>query len=360
MRALWLLVPTLILLPTRAWADVALRFSRLPLSKTFDQPFFSLDGSHVELFSLLFLFMAAALVMSVRKGRQAVRHLVQLISIVLFFYVVYSCLGVFGMIRNTFHGISLIGTVYTESFFWMSLPVAVMAFTLVTGPFFCGWICPTGTIQEWVAMLREWITRRPQLTLSKWTLSLAVLFAAGFLYLVLAVSAERKLFLEDSSLYWAASSLVIPMLVLGGLASDWASRDLRWLSLGSILLSSVLKVTITSPVHFAFVDVVDPASAITTLVLAVASIFIARSWCRYLCPWGKLMALLHRHSRLAFEVTDACTGCKTCVPSCRVGAIREGRVEIDACQFCYACLDVCPNGAIEVVDRWRRAPKEAA
>lgn len=91
--------------------------------------------------------MITVVVMSVQKRRQLIRHLVQLVSLLVFFYIVFSCLGVFGLLRNVFHGISLIGTVYTESFFWMSLPVCIVAFTIVTGPFFCGWICPTGSIQ---------------------------------------------------------------------------------------------------------------------------------------------------------------------------------------------------------------------
>lgn len=345
-----------------AHADEGLKASRLPLSKTFDQPFFSLNGSHVELFSLLFLFMITVIVMSVQKRRQLIRHLVQLVSLLVFFYIVFSCLGVFGLLRNVFHGISLIGTVYTESFFWMSLPVCILAFTIVTGPFFCGWICPTGSIQELFAIVREWLTRRRDVKLTPFNLALMALIAAGFLYLVFSVSKERKLFVEDSSLYWAASTILIPLMVLSGVASDRAARALRWFSLGSILLSALLKVTITSPVHFAFVDVVDPASAITTLVLAVASIFVARSWCRYLCPWGLVLGLTHRFSRLRFVADPAgdCDRCGRCVQACRVGAVEIGKVHHELCQFCYACVDACGRQRISVVDLWQQNKQQAA
>ncbi len=278
-RAAGLLSP--LLWATGARADAGgMQRNPLPLWKALEQPVFSLDGSHVELFSILFLLMMTVVVMAVRRHRQAIRHLTQVISLVLFFFVVFSCLGVFGMIRNTIHGISLIGTVHTESFFWMSLPVCVLAFSLTTGPFFCGWICPTGTIQELFTMLREAVTRRRTLRPGPLSLGLIGLFLGGFLYLVFAVSEDRRLFLEDSSLYWAGASVVIVFLVLVGLADDRPTRHLRWLSFGSIVLSALFKTVITSPVHFAFVDVFDPASAITTLVLAVASIFIGRAWCR--------------------------------------------------------------------------------
>jgi len=158
---------------------------------------------------------------------------------------------------------------------------------------------------------------------------------------------------------------LLPLLVLTGAASDLAPRSLRWVSLGSILFSAVSRITITSPVHFAFVDVADPASAITTLVLAVASLFIARAWCRYLCPWGLVMSITHRFSRLRFEVDPSdCTQCGLCVSACRVGAVEIGRIRSEHCQFCYACVDVCHRGGIIVVDHWqpghRRLPASDA
>lgn len=205
-------------------------------------------------------------------------------------------------------------------------------------------------------MGRELLTGRRPLRPTRLNLALIGLFFVGFLYLVIRVSEERRLFTEDASLYWAASIILITFLVLSGLADDLATRSLRWVSFLIILLSSVFQVVITSPVHFAFVDVLDPASAITTLILATASIFIGRGWCRYVCPWGLLMSLLHRFSRLKVEVTGSCNGCGTCVNACRVGAVDPGRVRSEHCQFCFACVDHCPGQAITVVDRWARSP----
>ncbi len=328
---------------------------RMPLLKVFSTPLLSLDETSVEVASLLVLFLAVLVATTVRRRRQLVRRLVQGLSFLVFFYVVYSCLGVFGMVRNSLYGLTLIGTVYTESFYWLALPVVVLGATLVSGPLFCGWICPTGTIQELFTMGRELLTRRRPVRATPVSLALLALFFALFLWLVFRFSAERQLFLEDSSLYWAASLLVLVLLVLTRVIDDVPTRALRWVSFISILASALFKTVITSPVHFAFVDVFDPASAVTTLILALASIFIGRAWCRYLCPWGQLMSLVHVFSRLRIRLRPTCTSCGTCAAACRVGAIdlEPRRVRTRHCQLCFACVDACPSRSVFVADVWR-------
>ena len=96
---------------------------RLPLAKVFDVPFLSLDGTSVEMASLIFLFLMVIGISVVKKRRQLIRRLVQAVSFVVFYFIVYSCLGVFGMIRNGLYGMTLLGTAYSESFYWLALPV---------------------------------------------------------------------------------------------------------------------------------------------------------------------------------------------------------------------------------------------
>ncbi|HUU01837.1 MAG TPA: 4Fe-4S binding protein [Myxococcota bacterium] len=335
----------------------------LPLWKLLDAPLISLDESHVELLSVLALMLLAMLALVAPRGRrQWIRHLVQLLSVMIFFYVVYSCLGVFGMVRNVIYGSTLIGTIFTESFFWMSLPLAVIAFSLTSGPYFCGWICPTGAFQELSAAVRERISRRLRRGIKdrtrvrpRWyNQILLALFFAGFLGLIFYLGTTKRFYVEDSSLYWASSLFLLIYLVLTRAVDDAAIRTLRGVSFTIIVVSTLFKTAIVSPVHFAFEDVSDPASALSTLALVVASLFISRAWCRYVCPWGYLMGCIQRVSRLRVQAGDDCKECGTCESVCRVGAIHAGRVEISECQFCLACIDKCPSNAIKVVDVWKK------
>ena len=175
---------------------------------------------------------------------------------------------------------------------------------------------------------------------------------------VFRLGSSRRFYVEDASLYWAAALLLLVFLVLTGNAADGALRVLRKVSFFTILGSALLKSAIISPMHFAFADVNDPASALSTLVLVVAALFVGRAWCRYLCPWGYLMGCLHRVSRLRVVAGENCNSCGACQRSCRVGAISDGQVVVDRCQMCLSCVDNCPQQALEVVDVWRRRQED--
>ncbi|MEK7704804.1 MAG: 4Fe-4S binding protein [Myxococcota bacterium] len=335
---------------------------RLPLSKLLDAPFISLDETSIEMGSILFLFLCIVVITTSRRRRQLVRHLVQVASLVFFFFFVYSCLGVFGMIRNGLYGVSLIGSVYTEAFYWLALPTVVIASTLVAGPVFCGWVCPTGTIQELSVWVRQRVLpgklrgTRVQLVLLGVALTSSVVIA-------ITVSLSRELFVEDSSLHWAAILVLLCYLVVLGVLDDLPTRRLRLFSVVAIVVTAVSHVTITSPVHFAFTARDDPSSALTTVIIAAASFVVARSWCRYLCPWGFLMGWLSRWSRMRIvRRDDRCTQCNLCIERCDVGAIDvQHGVRAEQCQFCYACVDVCTESAFEVVDVWGiGTPREVA
>lgn len=333
---------------------------RLPLGKIFDVPFLSLDGTSVEMASIIFLFLLVIGISSVRSHRQWIRRAVQGLSFLVFFYVVYSCLGVFGMIRNGLYGTTLLGSAYSESFYWLALPAVIIAVTLLHGPVFCGWICPTGTVQDLSGWIRKRIWRTPRKLTRGQVIGLGV-FVGGFVVLLIWLGSRKQMLIEDSSLHWAAMLIVLCFLILAGSLDDIPTRKLRLFSLVAIFVTAVSHLVVTSPVHFAFTSRDDPASALTTLVILVAALFVLRPWCRYLCPWGAFLGWLHRFSRVRIvRQPDKCVECGACSRSCDVAAIEKGRVRIAHCQFCHSCIDHCPNGGLRIESVWDREGSPAA
>ena len=331
---------------------------RAPLGKVFNTPFLSLDGTSVEMASLLFLFLVVVVISGATRHRQWIRRGVQLLSFLVFFYVVYSCLGVFGMIRNGLYGLTLVGSAYSESFYWLALPIVIIAVNLLHGPVFCGWICPTGSLQDVSGWLRKRLPRRTR-GLSRVQIVGLTAASMGFIALLVWLGVKKKLFVEDSSLHWAAMLLLLCCLVLAGVLDDIPTRKLRIISLIAIFVTAVSHMVVTSPVHFAFTARDDPASALTTLVILIAGTFVLRSWCRYLCPWGQFMGFLNRFSRLRILLDKSrCNQCGVCDTKCDVGAIDKGIIRTAHCQMCHACIDNCQSSALSVVDVWALRSKK--
>jgi polyferredoxin len=154
--------------------------------------------------------------------------------------------------------------------------------------------------------------------------------------------------LEDSAVLWASALVVILYVAFLFPAHDAALKRLRTLSLLLLLGLTGAGVTVVSPVHFAFANVHDAASLLSTLVIMGGSLFVPRSWCRYLCPFGLVCSAVGRHALRRIELNDACTGCGRCTRVCETAAIRGGHLDPSACTMCLACVDACPEGALEV------------
>lgn len=71
---------------------------------------------------------------------------------------------------------------------------------------------------------------------------------------------------------------------------------------------------------------------------------------RYLCPFGKLFALMGKRSRRGLVIDESCIHCGLCLKVCPADALAEGpeqvHLQTDECLLCHACQEVCPKDAI--------------
>ncbi len=79
-------------------------------------------------------------------------------------------------------------------------------------------------------------------------------------------------------------------------------------------------------------------------VIAAASVFIYRSFCRFLCPLGAIYSLFAPVAMLGVKVDeDGCTNCGLCVKTCKMDIKKVGDRE---CIQCGECIGKCGPGAI--------------
>jgi MauM/NapG family ferredoxin protein len=240
----------------------------------------------------------------------------------------------------------------------LALALTTLGLTLLLGRVWCGWLCPLGTLLEWVRFRRAetwFFPKTRSLRTVKYILLLAILALALFGNLSLLVLDPITLFTRTMTvsilpaLNHVITSVEQALYPIGFLrpAIDWLEKVLR----GPVL------------------PVVQPVFGMNTLVAALFFGVLAlnaladRFWCRYLCPLGALLGLLSKVSLLRPFVRPACNRCAHCVTACQLDAIdTHGGYEIvpSECTVCLDCFAVCPESGVGFRVHWRPTMKKVS
>jgi len=301
-----------------------------------------------------------------------VRQAVQILAFALYVYLLFAALqrGTAFPLADLFFrldplaalGAMLAGRAWIPR---LALALVTLGLTLLLGRVWCGWLCPLGTLLEWV---RFGFAQQREATLSRrWrsvknVLLLVILAAALFGNLTLLIFDPITLLTRTMTtailpaLNYVITSAERVLYAIPFLrpAVDWAESVLR----GPVL-----------PVN-------QPVFAMNVLIALLLGGMLAlnaladRFWCRYLCPLGALLGLASKISFLRPVIGPTCNRCAQCVGVCRVDAIdtstppqspplRRGEVYIipSECTVCLDCLAACPQGGIGF--RFHRRPASA-
>jgi polyferredoxin len=205
----------------------------------------------------------------------------------------------------------------------MFLLIAFLAISWLLRKSFCGWLCPIGTLSEWLwefgkrTFGRNW-------RLPKWVdiplRGLKYLLLGLFLYAVGSMPVEAiRAFLDGPY----------------GLVADVKMLNFfRYLTIGG---------------------------GITLAFLVLASVFVQNFWCRYLCPYGALMGLAALASPLRIRrEASLCIDCAKCASACPAALPVDRLVQISSaeCMACMQCVAACPaEGALQMaLPKRRRVP----
>ncbi len=226
----------------------------------------------------------------------------------------------------------------------LGLGLVTLALTLLLGRVWCGWICPMGTLIDW---LRLPGARARQARLSpRWRAAKYLLLTAS---LVLALLGSLGLlWLDPIALFTRSFSAVfLPVLDRAVSAFERLLLPVAWLSPVVDWLESALRGTLlpAKPHPYA-------GGAWILLILAgilALNALAERFWCRYLCPLGGLLGLFSRFALLRPVVGSACRACNKCARACPTAAIAPGEpytIASSECVMCLDCLVDCPKGDI--------------
>lgn len=189
----------------------------------------------------------------------------------------------------------------------MFLLLAFVGMSIVFRKAFCSWLCPIGTLSEWLWQGGRELFRR-NFALPRWLdiplRSLKYILLVLFVWVVVRMSAEDLRAFLDSPY---------------GLVADVKMLD--------------------------FFRAAGRATVATCSILVILSVLTKNFWCRYLCPYGALMGLasLLSPTRITRDPVS-CIDCGKCAKACPslipVDVLRT--VRTPECNGCLTCVSVCP------------------
>ncbi|MDY6003711.1 MAG: 4Fe-4S binding protein [Bacilli bacterium] len=194
----------------------------------------------------------------------------------------------------------------------------ILLYSIIFGRMICGYLCPTGLIQDLLYKIKTPKLKKNKVTyvLSYFKYFLLSVFVIGIpLFFGLA---QNELPLPSFCKY------ICPSGTIGG---------------GILLLSN--------PNNASFFEMLGGLFTwkfVVAVVLVVASIFIYRVFCRFICPLGALYGLFNKLSILGIHIDEStCTHCNACVSVCKMDVKKVGDHE---CINCGECKSVCATHSI--------------
>lgn len=285
-----------------------------------------------------------------------------------------------------------LGTLMTTHSLYKGLVwgVATVVLTIVLGRFFCGWVCPFGSIHQFVG----YVGKRKKSSLEKAKLNdytrWQVIKYWILIFLLTLAIADTAVYLinlprNDPSIFWsfigiflATTIVLVSLRVLKN-----PKKSLLFILLGTALwaamsfvfentrmLSASLQIGMLDPIPLVYrsinlviLPLVD-GTAVKLFINAryyegswlIGTIFITavflnlktpRFYCRYICPLGALLGLLSRYSLWRIGKAESeCIDCHLCEKNCDGACSPSTRIRISECILCMNCLDECRHSQI--------------
>jgi len=239
----------------------------------------------------------------------------------------------------------------------LGLSLITVGLTLIIGRVWCGWICPMGSLLEWVPFRKarkRAASISPRLRLAKYFLLATILVAALFSNLTLLVLDPIAIFTRT------LTTAILPGLFYAINAIETALYHVNFLTGALDSFEGLVRGGILPVEQPAFAQSLSIAALFFGII--AVNLLADRFWCRYLCPLGALLGWLSKIAFFRPMIGSACTECTRCAITCKPGAIdtTPGNFHImpAECTMCLDCFSNCKPADIQLKLAIKPAPKQ--
>lgn len=253
-----------------------------------------------------------------KKSKISIIQITRLIIQILFFIILPS------LYIDTFAGIKqLYIAIINKSFSVTTLlpqllsAIVIIPFSLIMGRFFCGWMCAYGAFGD---------------------------FIYGISKKVFKVKFKIDEDIDKVLKYIKYVVLAFSIFAIWTLNTNVFSTFSPWDAFGML-------VTVGKFPDLSYVIANLTFGFSLFLLIAIASAFIERFFCRYLCPLGAIFAVASKLkiARIHKDRTN-CGKCRICTNNCAMGIplYKTDVVNSGECIDCMKCVTACPRRNVTV------------
>ena len=236
----------------------------------------------------------------------------------------------------------------------MLLALITLGATIIFGRWFCGWVCPVGTLHNMMTAWRK-SSAKARLTVggyTKWQKSKYYLLGGLLVSALLGLNLVG--WFDPFSFFYRSTAIV-----LYPTANDGIKSLFTWIYQADPGVGKARLTVVTEPIYEVLRRHVLAASqphfygtfliALIFFAILLLNLYRARFWCRYICPLGALLGVAAKNPIVRLQRNDEiCNKCRLCVTDCQGGAnpdIAEGWRPSE-CFYCWNCHDSCPLHAV--------------
>lgn len=231
----------------------------------------------------------------------------------------------------------------------------IIVLTIFLGRFFCGWICPMGTVNQLFSTFKSERKSRLGKNLINsnryhWYQKIKYYVLIFFIASAVLGLMIAGVFDPISLLIRSLSLVVIP--IIAGILSFISGFSFDYNFPGNSIvgfISEWIKEHVLISHAVVSYNTIFTLGLFFLLILA-ANRWFTRFWCRGLCPLGAFLGLISRWSIFGMEKTESnCDHCNKCLRYCQGADGPEAGVKWrkSECHLCLNCQAECDRGAIK-------------
>lgn len=216
--------------------------------------------------------------------------------------------------------------------------VVLLGATVALGRFWCGWLCPLGTLIEWTSPRAGRAKVAAGWRRLKYVLLFLILASALWGVLTLLILDPVTLFIRG------VGTVALPALTWLVTALEGALYRFPALRGGLMAFDGAIRGTFLTYEQTYTAGILGIAALLGAILLA--NRLAPRAWCRYGCPLGALLGLVAKAPGLKRRVGETCVSCGACARSCPMGTVdgAQGYASDSAeCTLCLECAVRCPR-----------------